>query len=80
MLAAGAGTAHNSSMTLKSSAFLALIGTLLLTILLIVGLIYDLINLGQGLIPVTTVLSALIHSFAALSVTIFFYTFHRAQS
>jgi len=67
-------------MTLKSSAFLALIGTLLLTALLIVGLIYDLINLGQGLIPVTTVLSALIHSFAALSVTIFFYAFHRAQS
>jgi hypothetical protein len=67
-------------MTLKSSALFALIGTLVLTILLVVGLIFDLLSLAQGLISVTAVLSSLIHSFAALTVTLFFYTFHKAQA
>ena len=67
-------------MTLKSSALLALIGMLVLTILLVYGLVLDLLSLGQGLIPLTTVLSSLIHSFAALAVTIFFFVFHKAQS
>jgi len=67
-------------MTLKSSALLALIGMLVLTILLVYGLVLDLLSLGQGLIPLTTVLSSLIHSFAALAVTMFFFVFHKAQS
>lgn len=67
-------------MTLKNAALLALFGTLLLTILLVAGLISDLLNVINGLIPVTTMLSALIRSFASLTVTVFFYVFHRAQS
>lgn len=67
-------------MTLKNAALLALIGTLLLTILLVAGFITDVLNVMQGLIAVTRLLSSLIHSFAALSVTVFFYVFHKAQS
>jgi hypothetical protein len=67
-------------MTLKNAALLALIGTLVLTILLVTSLITDVLNLLQGLIPATRVLSSLIYSFAALAVTVFFYAFHKAQS
>ncbi len=67
-------------MNLKNAALLALIGTLLLTILLVAGFITDVLNVMQGLIAVTQLLSSLIHSFAALSVTVFFYVFHKAQS
>jgi hypothetical protein len=67
-------------MSLKIAALLALIGTLLLTVLLVYGFITDVLNMSQGLIPATKVLSSLIHSFAALTVTVFFFVFHRAQS
>jgi hypothetical protein len=80
VLAAGRGRDHTSIMTLKNAALLALIGTLLVTILLVAGLISNVLNLAQGLIPLTTMLSSLIHSFAALTVTVFFYAFHKAQS
>jgi hypothetical protein len=68
------------SMSLKNAALLALIGTLLLTVLLIVGFVTDVLNLSQGLIPAKTALSSLIHSFAGLTVTVFFFVFHKAQS
>jgi len=57
---------HTPTMNLKSAALLAMVGTLLLTILLVAGLIFDVMNVVRGLIPTTTVLSALVHSFAAL--------------
>ena len=67
-------------MTLKNAALLALIGTLLLTILLVVGFISDVLNVTRGLIPAMAMLSSPIHSFAALAVTLFFYVFHKTQS
>jgi hypothetical protein len=67
-------------MSLKNAALLALIGTLLLTILLVAGLISDVLNVMRGLIPETRMLSSLIHSFAALAVTVFFFVFHKGQS
>lgn len=67
-------------MSLKSAAFLALIGMLLLAILLVAGSIFDILNVVGGLIPVTKLMSSLIHSFAALTVTVFFYVFFKAQS
>lgn len=67
-------------MTLKQASFLAFIGTLLLSILLVVDLVLDLLSLARGLIPAVTLLTSLIHTFAAVSVAAFFYAFHRAQS
>ena len=67
-------------MSLKNAALLAMSGTLLLTILLIFGFITDVLNVTQGLIPATKVLSSLIHAVAALTVTVFFFVFHKAQS
>ena len=67
-------------MSLKQASLLAFIGTLLLSILLVVDLILDVLSLARGLIAAVTLLVALIHAFAAVSVSIFFYVFHRGQS
>ena len=80
MVATGMRCAHTSNMALKNAALFALIGTLLLTILLVAGLILDVLNVARGLIPATKMLSSLIHAFAAVAVTVFFYVFHKTQS
>jgi hypothetical protein len=80
MLATGMRCVHTSDMALKNAALFALIGTLLLTILLVAAFILDVLNVARGLIPATRMLSSLIHAFAALAVTVFFYVFHKAQS
>ena len=79
-LAASSGTVHTPNMALKHASFLAFVGTLLPTILLLVDLILNLLSIMRGLIPAVMVLTSVIYAFAALSVTVFFYAFHRSQS
>jgi hypothetical protein len=67
-------------MSLKQASFLAFIGTLVLSIQQVFDLILDLLSLARGLIPAVTLLTSLIHAFAAVSVAVFFYVYHRAQS
>ena len=67
-------------MTLKNAALLALIGTVLLTVLLVWNLIMNVLNVGRGLLPAVVLFSSLIYAFAALSVAVFFFVFHKAQS
>ena len=67
-------------MTLKNSAFLALVGMVLVTILLIAGLIGDVSGVVRGLIPAMRLLTSFIYAFAGLSVVVFLYAFHKAQS
>ena len=67
-------------MTLKQASFLAFIGTLVLSILLVFDLVLDLLSMARGLIPAVTLLTSLIRTFAALTVAMFFYVFHRSQS
>ncbi|MGD1096018.1 MAG: hypothetical protein ABSB35_29000 [Bryobacteraceae bacterium] len=78
-LAGSARSGHTSSMTLKSAAFLALIGTILVTVLLVWDLIFSLMNVVRGLVPAVTLFSSLIYAFGALTVTVFFFVFHKAQ-
>ncbi len=66
-------------MNLKSSAFFALIGMALLTLLLAVTFIRDVLSLLAGAIAALAVLISLIHLLASLSVTVFLYVFHKAQ-
>ncbi len=66
-------------MTLKNAALLALVGTILMTVLLLWNFVFNLLNLLRGLIPAVTVLSSLIYAFGCLSVMVFFFVFHRAQ-
>ncbi len=68
-----------SSMTLKTAALLALVGMILLTVLLTANLITDLLAAIRGLIPDMRLLASLVYFLASLSVTVFFYVFHKAQ-
>jgi hypothetical protein len=67
-------------MTLKNVALLALLGTLLLTIVVA----FDFVNVASGvlrdIVPPVTVLRSLIYLFASVSVTVFFYVFSKGQS
>jgi hypothetical protein len=67
-------------MTLKSAAFLALIGMILVTALLTWDFIFNLMNVLNGLVPAMKLLSSIIYAFGALCVTVFFFVFHRTQS
>ena len=67
-------------MTLKNAALLALIGTVLMTVLLVWNFVFNLLNLLRGLIPTVAVFSSLIYAFGCFSVMVFFFVFHRTQS
>jgi len=67
-------------MTLKNASFLALIGTILVTLLLCWDLILNVLNVAQGLVPPVILFSSLIYAFGALSVAVFFFVFHKTQS
>ena len=71
---------HTPNMTLKNAAFLALIGTILLAILLILSFMRDVSGVAQGVIPAMRLLTSLIYAFAGVTVAVFFYVFHKAQS
>lgn len=67
-------------MTLKQASLLAFIGTLLLSIHLVIDFVLNLLSLARGLIAAVTLLTSLIETFAAVSVAVFFYVYHRSQS
>jgi len=67
-------------MTLKNAALLALIGTILMTALLVWTFVFNFLNLLRGLVPAVTLFSSFIYALVWFSVAVFFYVFHRAQS
>jgi len=79
-LANDAESIHTLSMSLKSAALLALIGTILLTVLVVAHFISTLLGVMREMIPAMALLTSLVHLFASLSVLVFFYVFYRKQS
>jgi hypothetical protein len=67
-------------MTLKNAAFLALVGTILATIVLMTGFIDDLLGVVRGLIPAMRLVTSVVYAFAGLGVVVFLYAFQKAQS
>ena len=67
-------------MTVKSAAFFALIGMILLTVLLALGFIRDISAFTAGAIAAMALLTSLIRWLASLSVAVFLYVFYKAQS
>jgi len=67
-------------MTLKNAALLALIGTGLGTIVLMTGVIADVLGVARGLLPAVKLVTSLVYAFAGLSVVVFLFAFHQAQS
>lgn len=65
---------------MKHAAFLALVGMGLLTILLALDFLQTVAGIFAQAVPALTLLRSLIYLFASISVTVFFYFFHRAQS
>jgi hypothetical protein len=70
---------HTPSMTLKNAALLALIGTILITALLVWTFVFNILNVLRGLVPAVTLFSSFIFAFGCFGVAVFFYVFHRAQ-
>ena len=70
---------HTPTMTLKNAALLALVGTMLMTVLLVWSFVFTFLNVLRDLVPAVTLFSSLIYAFGCFSVTVFFYVFHRAQ-
>jgi hypothetical protein len=66
-------------MTLKNASLLALVGTALVSLLMLWNLISNVLNVARGLIPVDTLLSSLIHTFGYLTIVVFFYVFYKEQ-
>jgi hypothetical protein len=67
-------------MTLKNAAFLALVGMILLTILLAVGCIVSVTGFLNGVVSAASMLASVIRVFAALTLVVFFFIFHKAQA
>ena len=74
------GNVHTPTMTLKNAALLALIGTILMTALLVWQFVVNFLNLLRGLVPAVSLFSSFIYAFGCFSVMVFFFVFHRAQS
>jgi hypothetical protein len=66
-------------MTLKNAALLALVGTTLITALLLWTFLFNLLNALRDLVPAVTVLSSFIEAFGCFTVVLFFYVFHKSQ-
>ena len=79
-LANDAESIHTPTMSLKNAALLALIGTTLLTLLVLAHFISTVLGVMHELIPAMALLTSLVHLFASLSVLVFFYVFYRKQS
>jgi hypothetical protein len=66
-------------MTLKNAALLALVGTLVVTILLVWNFVVNVLNVMAGVAAPVVLFASLIYAFGALCVTVFFFAFHKAQ-
>jgi hypothetical protein len=66
-------------MIFKNAALLALVGTVLMTALLVGNFVFTFLNVLRDLVPAVTLFSSLIYLFGWFSMTVFFFTFHRAQ-
>ena len=67
-------------MSLKNAALLALVGTVLLTVLLAAHFISTLLGVLRDLIPAMALVASLVYLSASFSVLVFFYVFYRKQS
>jgi hypothetical protein len=67
-------------MSLKTAAFLALVGMALLTILLAADFINVVLGVMRDVVPAMALVRSLVHLLASLTVTVFLYAFQKGQS
>jgi hypothetical protein len=66
-------------MTLKNAALLALIGTILMTAVLVWNFVFTFLNVLRGAVAAVLLFQSLIYAFGCFSVMVFFLVFYRAQ-
>ena len=66
-------------MTLKNAALLALVGTILMTVLLVWNFVSNVIYVLRGVQAPVVLFAPFIYAFGCLTVTVSFFVFHRAQ-
>ncbi len=79
-VAADTGNVHTPTMTLKNAALLALVGTILMTVLLVWNFVSNVLNVLRGVEAPIVLFSSFIYALGCFSVMVFFFVFHRAQS
>ena len=67
-------------MSLKNAAVLALVGMALLTILIAADFVNTTLGIMRDVVPAIALLRSLVYVLASLTVTVFFYVFHKAQA
>jgi hypothetical protein len=67
---------HTPTMTLKTAALAALIGTILATVLLVWTFVITVLNVLQGLAPPVMLFPWFVYAFACVSMAVFLYVFH----
>jgi hypothetical protein len=76
-LADSTQTVHTRGMTLKTAAFLRLVGTILLTVLVTADFIKVFTGVLRDVVPAMALLRSLVYLLASFMVTVLFYVFHR---
>jgi hypothetical protein len=61
-------------------ALLALVGTMVMTILLVLNFVSNILNVLRGVNAPVVLFPSFIYAFGCLTVMVFFFAFHRAQS
>jgi nicotinamide riboside transporter PnuC len=79
LFADGVAGVHTSTMTLRNATILAIIGTALLSALLAADLIVTISGVLRDVVPLVTLLRSIVYVLASVTVTVFFYVFHKVQ-
>lgn len=72
-VAAAIGNVHTSTMTLKNAALLALVGTILMTALLLWVLVANVANVLRGVEAQLVLFSSLVYALGCFTVMVFIY-------
>jgi hypothetical protein len=75
----GTRSVHTPVMTLKDAALLALIGTMLMTALLVWVFVSNLVHVLRGVDAPVVLFSSFMYAFGCFTLMVSFFVFHRAQ-
>ena len=68
-----------ATMTLKSASLLALIGTVLMTLLVAINFFNAIVGVSRGIVPAMELVPCLVYFFAGIAITLFFWVFSRSH-
>jgi len=67
-------------MSTKAASFLAFVGMLVLTLLILVDLVRDISGVLRDIVPMLRLVRPIVYTFASLTATVFFFVFYERQS